>query len=66
MIKDFFILGSTGSIGKSTLNVIRGQKDSVKIKLLSTNNNIKKIYNQAVEFNVKTIVLSSFKFISKF
>ena len=57
MIKDIFLLGSTGSIGVSTLEVIRKNKNNFKVKLLSTNKNIKKIYNQALEFKVKKIVI---------
>ena len=57
MIKDIFLLGSTGSIGDSTLEVIRKNKNNFKVKLLSTNKNIKKIYNQALEFKVKKIVI---------
>ena len=45
MIKDIIILGSTGSIGQSTLNVITKDKLKFRIKLLTTNKNIKKIYN---------------------
>ncbi len=57
MIKNIFLLGSTGSIGDSTLSVLRRNKKKFKIKLLSTNNNINKIYKQAIEFNVKKIVI---------
>ena len=57
MYKDLILLGSTGSIGISTLNVIKKNKKKIKIHLLSTNRNIKKIYEQAVEFNVKKIII---------
>ena len=66
MIKDLFILGSTGSIGKSTLNVIKKNKEQFRIKLLTTNNNIKKIIEQAIEFNVKKIVIFDKKDFYKF
>ncbi len=56
-MKDIFILGSTGSIGLSTLNVIKRDKKKFKIRLLTTNNNAKKILRQAIEFNVKKIVI---------
>ena len=59
MIKELIILGSTGSIGKSTLNVIRKNKNKFKIKLLSTNNNINKIYSQAIEFKVKNVLIAN-------
>ncbi len=57
MIKDLIILGSTGSIGETTLNIIRKDKKKFNIVLLSTNKNIKKIYKQAIEFNVKKIIV---------
>jgi len=59
MKKNIFILGSTGSIGNSTLNVIRNHKNKFDIKLLTTNNNIIKVYNQAIEFNVKNLVIQN-------
>ena len=43
MSKDIIILGSTGSIGSSTLSIIRNT--NFKIKLLTTNTNVKKILN---------------------
>ena len=57
MIKDIFILGSTGSIGQTTLKIIKKDKKNFKIRLLTTNNNIEKIYKQALEFNVKKVVI---------
>ena len=57
MVKDIFILGSTGSIGFSTLKVLKKEKKNVKIKLLTTNKNVKKILNQAIDFNVKNVVI---------
>ena len=61
MVKSIYILGSTGSIGKSTLDVIRKDKTKFKVKILTTNQNVKKIYNQAIEFNVKKIVINDNK-----
>ena len=66
MAKDLFILGSTGSIGISTLKVIKKKKQQFKIKLLTTNNNIKKIIEQAIEFNVKNIVIFDKKKLYKY
>ncbi len=59
MIKDLIILGSTGSIGKSALNVIKKNKSKFRIKLLTTHSNINKILSQANEFKVKNIVISN-------
>jgi len=57
MKKKIAILGSTGSIGKSTLQIIEKDKQNFKIELLSTNKNIIKIYNQAKKFNVKNLII---------
>ena len=42
------ILGSTGSIGFTTLKIIKKDKKNFEIKLLSTNDNAKKIFKQAL------------------
>ncbi len=56
MIKDIIILGSTGSIGSSSLFSIKNNRN-YKIKLLSTKKNIKKIFKQAIQFGVKNVVI---------
>ena len=56
-MKDLILLGSTGSIGNAVLNVVKKNKTNFKIKLLTTNKNIKKIYKQAVNFDVKKVVI---------
>jgi len=61
MKKKIVILGSTGSIGKSTIKIIKKDKNSFNIKLLSTNKNISEIIKQAKEFNVKNIIISDYK-----
>ena len=55
--KKIAILGSTGSIGKSTLNIIRNKKKYINIFLLTTHRNYKKILEQSKEFNVKNILI---------
>ena len=61
MKKNIVILGSTGSIGLNTLSIIRKDKKNFNIKLLSTNKNIKKIIQQAKEFNVKNVIINNRK-----
>jgi len=51
------ILGSTGSIGKSTLNIIRKNKKKFKVILLSANVNGKTLFKQAKEFKVKNVII---------
>jgi len=43
MKKEIIILGSTGSVGSSVLSVIKNNK-KFKVRLLSSNNNIKKLF----------------------
>ena len=56
--KKFLILGSTGSIGKSTLNVLKRHKSKFKILCLSSNKNYKKLYKQSQLFNVKNLIIN--------
>jgi 1-deoxy-D-xylulose-5-phosphate reductoisomerase len=51
MKKKIAILGSTGSIGKQTLKIIKKDKKNFDVVLLSTNKNTKLILEQAKEFN---------------
>ena len=57
MKKKIAILGSTGSIGKTTLDIISQNKKIYKIILISTNKNYKKIYLQAKKFGIKNIII---------
>tara|TARA_A100000164_G_scaffold378398_1_gene419894 strand:+ start:3532 stop:4698 length:1167 start_codon:yes stop_codon:yes gene_type:complete len=61
MKKKIAILGSTGSIGKNTLKIIKENKKDFDVVLLSTNKNINKIYKQAKEFKVKNIIVNEYK-----
>ena len=64
MKKKIVILGSTSSIGKSLLNIIKKDKKKFEIKLLTANTNYKVLIKQAKQFNVKNLVitdLESFK-----
>ena len=59
MKKKIIILGSTGSIGKTTFNIIQKNRKDFKIILLSTNKNINVILKQATLLKVKKIIVSS-------
>jgi len=65
MKKRIAILGSTGSIGKSTLEVIKKNKKNFDVILLSGNNNYKKLIKQAKEFNAKNVLIKNKKYYSK-
>ena len=59
MKKKIAILGSTGSIGKSTLDIIRKDKKNFEIVFLSANSNYKKLIQQAKEFNAKNVLIKN-------
>ena len=62
MKRKIIILGSTGSIGTSTLDIIRKDKNNFNIVLLSANNNYRKLIKQAKEFNPKNVLINNKKF----
>ena len=51
------VLGSTGSIGTTTVDIIKNNLKDFKVIFLSTNNNVMKIYKQAIDLNVKNIII---------
>jgi len=53
------ILGSTGSIGSSTLKIIKNDPQSFKVFAISAEKNLEKIFCQCLEFRPKYAVLSS-------
>ena len=65
MKKKIAILGSTGSIGNSTLDVIRKDKNNFDIVLLTANSNYKKLVKQAKEFKAKNVLIKNKKFYLK-
>ena len=56
-MKRLSILGSTGSIGVNTLNVIRNLEEKFFIKYLTANSNSELLIKQAIEFRPKTVVI---------
>ena len=59
MKKKIAILGSTGSIGKTTFNIIKKNKKDFEVVLLTTNKNINLVIKQARILRVKNIIISS-------
>ena len=57
MKKKIAILGSTGSIGKTTLKLIKKNRQNFSIKLLTTNKNINELEKQINYFNVKNVII---------
>ena len=58
MKKKIAILGSTGSIGRTLINILYNEKKKISIKLLTTNKNYKLVLIQAKKFNVKNVVIT--------
>ena len=57
MKKRIAILGSTGSIGSQTLAVVREHPDLFSVELLTANNSVELLEQQAREFNVPNVVI---------
>ena len=57
-MKKIAILGSTGSIGSSLVDIVRRDKKKFKIELLTANTNYKKLIKQIEFFKVKNIIIT--------
>jgi len=69
MKKKIAIIGSTGSIGKTLINIIEKNKKNFEIKLLTANKDYKSLFKQAKKFKVKNLIitdLNSFKTFKKY
>ena len=51
------ILGSTGSIGRQALDVIRQHRDLFEVELLTANNSADLLIEQAIEFDANAVVI---------
>ena len=56
-MKNVFILGSTGSIGVNTLNVIRNFPDRFNVSALTVNSNTRLLLEQIKEFKPDLVVV---------
>ena len=68
MTKTIAILGSTGSIGKTLLNIIKKNKKIFNIVLLTANKDYKTLYSQAKKYDVKNLIITNkdcYKFLKK-
>jgi 1-deoxy-D-xylulose-5-phosphate reductoisomerase len=59
MKKKIAILGSTGSIGKTLINILQKDKKNFEIVLLTADKNYKELIKQAKIFNVKNLILTN-------
>jgi len=65
MKKKIAILGSTGSIGKCLIDIIKKDKKNFEIILLSADENYKELLKQAKLFKVKNLVITNKKSFDK-
>ena len=61
MQKKIAIFGSTGSIGRTLLNIISSNKKKYKVVLLSANDNYNSLIKQAKKHKVKNLILTNKK-----
>ena len=59
MKKQIAILGSTGSIGKTLLDIVSKDRKNFEIILLTADTNYKLLYRQAKRFNVKNLIITN-------
>ena len=64
-MKKIAILGSTGSIGTQTLEVINNNKNIFKVELLTANSNFKLLANQANKFNPKVVIINDVRWVDE-
>ena len=65
MKKKIAILGSTGSIGKCLIDIIKKDKKNFEIILLSADKNYKELLKQAKFFKVKNLIVTNIKSFNK-
>ena len=59
--KKIAILGSTGSIGRSIINIIKNNKKEFEITLLTADKDYKTLLKQAYKYNVKNLIITNNK-----
>ena len=58
MKQQLAILGSTGSIGEQTLDIVRENPDKFEVSTLTAHHNWERLAHQAREFDVPTVVIA--------
>ncbi|PST81800.1 1-deoxy-D-xylulose-5-phosphate reductoisomerase [Pedobacter yulinensis] len=56
-MKNIAILGATGSVGKQALEVVRGNPDRFKVRVLTAQNSVTLLIAQALEFRPDVVVI---------
>ena len=58
MKKKIAILGSTGSIGKTTVNIIKKDQKNFDVILLTANKNLNEVSKQIKELRPKNLIIN--------
>lgn len=58
-IKNIAILGSTGSIGRQALDVVRLNIDKFRVRVLTSNTSSELLISQAIEFRPDTVIIAN-------
>ena len=58
-MQNLSILGSTGSIGQSTLSVVAANLDTINVVALTANNNRQKLYEQCLQYQPRYAVMKN-------
>ena len=61
MKKKIAVFGSTGSIGKTTIDIIKKDKKNFEVILLTSNNNYQELAKQARLLNAKNLIIKNKK-----
>ena len=68
MKRKIAILGSTGSIGRSTIEIFKKNTNKFEISLLTADKNINELSKQIKDFKVKNLIINNkkhFKYLKK-
>ena len=65
MKKSFSILGSTGSIGTTTLKIIEKKKNFFKLNILFANKNLNLIVKQIKKYKPETFIIGDYQVFKK-
>ena len=59
LMKNVFVLGSTGSVGKQTMDVLRRYNEDFQVFGIAARSNVEEISNQIKEFKPKVVCMES-------
>src|ERR1700749_4398474 len=57
-VRSVTVLGATGSIGDSTMDLLRASRDRYRIEALTANNNLQALANLAKEFGARYVAVA--------